>query len=165
MQRSTIQPVLPKTYSYPGGTIHLAPWAWWLFGLTCVLLINFVGGPRAFKSGIQFLILVALFVIVPFFLGVSWEWNFRNQPGRIIVDKTGLTCILPWDRQRYFKWEDIREVRCIARRLHRDFSFWEVQGLTLKDRILITWELKDYKDLLRTIKEHATHCQRFDEIQ
>ena len=154
----------PQMYAYPGGTLHLAPWAWLVVALTFLWLIWYHGGPGAFQNPRHFLILLGLFVILPTFLASWLEWLQKDQAGRIMVSELGLTCTLPWRRQRQLRWEDIREVRCIARQLHPNFSFWEIRGPTPKDRITFSWQLKGYKGLLRTIQNRATRCEHFDSI-
>ncbi len=153
-----------QTYAYRGGTFHLVPWAVWIFALVFAWLIYFVGGSDASKTRMHLLVLLCLFILLPAFLGFHWEWSFRNQPGRIVVDSRGLTCTLPWGRRRHFQWEDIRQVRCIGRRFRREICAWEIRGAAPNDCITITWELKGYQELLRTIKARATRCQLFDDI-
>ncbi len=149
-----------ESYSYPGGTLHLVPWADLFAGLTLIWLIYFVGGPSILrtKHGLFFLCFGLIWILSGFY----WEWTERNLPGCIILNDVGLTCTLPWGRQRHFRWDEIWEVRCIARRFHRDISFWEIRGTNPHDKVVISWELKGYKNLLRTIQLHATHLQRFD---
>lgn len=153
---------LRQSYGYPGGTLHLVPWVDVFAGLTLIWLVYFVGGASAIRTahGIFF----CGFGFFWIFLGVYWEWTLRNQPGRITVDKDGLTCTLPWKRQRSFRWDEIREVRCLGRRFHPGVSFWEIQGVTPQENIVITWELKGFEELLRSIRARATNCQRFDPI-
>ncbi len=97
-------------------------------------------------------------------MAIWLEWISRNQPGRIQIDEQGIHCTLPWKRQRFLQWDDVREVRCIARQLHHDFSFWEIRGRTPSERVSISWQLKGYQDLLWTVKRYAIHCERFDDI-
>lgn len=151
-----------KVYSYPGGTLHLAPWAAIFVGLIWIWLTCLTHGYSGIWSQRGLVLMGFGFLIIS--VGVYTEWSFRNHPGSIIVDEKGLTFTLPWKRQRRFLWHEIRGVRCLARRFNQDISFWEIQGPTPKDRIVITWELKGYKEFLQIIKERATNCQHFDEI-
>ena len=154
----------PHTYRYLGGTVHLTPWAAALVAVTFVWLIWFVGGPRTFSSPGTFIAILGFFVAFPIILAVYTEWTLRNRPGQVVVDDRGISAILPWGRQRSFRWNEIHEVRCVAVRFSYNFTFWEICGPRPGNRILITWELKGYKELLATIKARATHCQRFDAI-
>jgi len=99
-----------------------------------------------------------------FWIGIGFflEWTIRNQIGSIHVDNRGLRCFLPWGRQRYLLWNEIREVRCTTRRFYREFSFWEIRGVTPEQRVTFTWQLKRYKQLLWLIRQHAPQLQRFD---
>lgn len=149
-----------KTFIYPGGTIHLASWACLLCGLVLIWLT--LAGQFGLRTTKDLVLLISLAGLLPIFNGLYLEWTLRNQAGRIVVDDDGLHCTIPWWRERYFHWEDIREVRCIGRRFERQYSFWEVRGQNPKDRITFHWELKGYKQLLWLIRQHASQLQRFD---
>ena len=154
---------IPSTvYAYPGGTLHLAPWAAYLAGIA-LLWLNYAygGGPQSFTTPRGwFWIGFALFC---FFNGGYWEWSMRNQPGRIVVGVQGLTCTLPWGRQRFLGWEDIREVRCIARfAFDPSISTWEIHGSTREEWVRFNAELKGYKKLLGAVRVRAPQIERFD---
>jgi hypothetical protein len=96
--------------------------------------------------------------------GVLGEVTLRNRIGSIRVREDGLACTLPLGRRRFFRWDEIQEVRCAERRFHREIAFWIIQGRNRSQWVGFHWELKGYKDLLRTIQQRATSCQRFDPI-
>lgn len=153
---------LPHLYTYPEGVLRIIAWSWYLAGVVLIWLVYYVGGSDAFKTkqGLGIVVFGLLLILS----GILNEWGFRNQPGRIKVVEDGLICTFSWGRQRHLHWDDIREVRRGASIDPKLYGAWGIFGLIPKDRILITSGLKGHKDLLRTIKAHATHCERFDPI-
>ena len=149
-------------YSYPGGTLHLATWAFCVAGVVLILLVIREGGLEILLTtkGLGWFV----FGFFGIATGVLGEFTLRNRPGTMVVTQDGLDCSLPWGRRRFFRWAEIREVRCTERRFHHDIAFWVIQGTERSQRVEFHWELKDYKDLLRTIQQRATNCQRFDPI-
>ncbi len=160
MKTSSSLPSDSIVFAYPGGTFHLAPWAAYFAGITLLWLNYFYGDHFKSERGLFWI----GFASICFLNGFYSEWSLRNQPGQILVNETGLTCTLPWGRRRQFSWEDIREIRCTARRLYAGFSHWEVRGLQPTDRITFSFELKCYKTLLRIIRDRAPRLQRFDPL-
>jgi hypothetical protein len=152
-----------KKYAYPGGTLHLAPLAWYGAGLTFIWLIYYQGGLQAFRTA-QGLGLISFGIFLGF-VGIVSDWAFRSHVGQIAVTQNGLICSLPWRRRRKFRWEDIRQVRRSSRGLHPEIYAWEIYGPASSDRVIFTWELKGHKELLRTIQQRATHCEHFDSIE
>lgn len=153
--------IIPAIYTYPGGTLHLAPLAAYSAGLILVWLnYAYGGGLQSFATprGWFWIGFASLWLLA----GVSMEWSWRNQVGRISVNADGLNCTLPWGRRRHLRWGDIREVRCVTRRFEPSVSFWEIRGASLRDRITFSWELKGYQEILRTIHHCAPNLQRFD---
>ena len=151
-----------QVYAYLCGTVHLVPWAWMLVGVGWMWLTHFTHGADTLR--LQHGRILLLFGLGFILLGGYIEWTQRNEPGRVVIDAGGLRCTLPWGRHRHWRWDEIREVRCITRRFHRDFAFWEIRGPQPEDRLNISWQLTGYKDLLRTIQSRATRCERFDAI-
>ncbi len=148
---------LQKTFTYPGDTLHVAPWVMIVTGLMLLSLSYFLNGLDP-KQQMLFL----AFGVFWFLVGGYIEWSLRDRIGVIEVNGRGIKCVLPWRRHRLFQWSEIHEVRCTARQFKRQYSFWEIVGKNPKDRMTFSWELKGYKQLLWLIRQHAPHLQRFD---
>ena len=152
---------LPQYYKYPGGTLHLAPLAFYCTGVGLLALVYWAGGLSIFSTlkGLFWVAFGLCFVL----LGIIFEIIYRDQPGEIYVTKEGICCTLPWRRKKYVKWDEIREIRR-GGSFNPKYTAWGIINSNPQSRIVITSELKGYKDLLQTIKAHATCCERFDPI-
>ena len=106
--------------------------------------------------------MLAFFVGLPLVLGVHWAWKFRHQPGRVTLDSNGIHCTLPWRRRLSLPWDRVLEVRRVGAPTPLELSFWEILGSAPTGRVLITWQLKGFENLLRTVRKHARNLQRFD---
>ncbi len=146
-----------ESYSYPGGTFHIASWA--AIG-TGLLVIGFAllsdGLPIERRLGFSMLSLIG------FFTGIVSELSFMNLVGRVEIRKLGIWYTRPWHKVSYLYWEDVSFIRCIWSLPKFGLESWEIQGKSPKDRFIINSELKGYKQLLSSIQQRSPNAL-FDE--
>ena len=152
----------PKIYKYLGGTFNVSAGTWYFTGAAFLWIhVQFVGSFPTFATPQGWFWIG--FILWAVGLGVAAEWAFRDRLGRIVLNSEGLTCTLPWNRERTIKWIDIRKVRCTSfLSVSPAASHWEIVGRTPRDRITFQWELKGYKEMLATIKNCAPNLEQFD---